>query len=298
MRQYTRREAIKTGLAGVGLAVTPSCCRTSVPSRGLYHADDRVYLGQTGVRASRLAIGTGIKAGRYTSALLRKGQKHFEDLMHHYLDQGLNFFEMADWYGSHHYTRTSLKGVPRQNYVLSTKIWTKDNANPPPSGGALVEVDRFRRELDTDYLDICLIHCQTRADWPYFQARVRDELSELKSKGIVKAVGVSCHGYDSLRVAAEDPWIDIIFARLNNKGGRKFKMDGPVGETEKILKRARVNGKAVVGMKIFAEGRLIQPKEKDASLLHVLHGGLVDAVTIGMQEQWEVDDCVERVGKV
>ena len=73
-------------------------------------------------------------------------------------------------------------------------------------------------------------------------------------------------------------------------------MDGSVEEITATLKLARANGKAVVGMKIFGEGTLIKPEEKDASLKYVLNSGAVDAITIGMRKVEEVDDSVMRVG--
>ena len=83
--------------------------------------------------------------------------------------------------------------MPRDKYILSSKIWPRKEYWNSPSGGAKEEVDRFRKELNTDVLDVCLIHCMTDGQWPTTFARIRDELSELKQKGVVRAVGVSCH---------------------------------------------------------------------------------------------------------
>jgi predicted aldo/keto reductase-like oxidoreductase len=156
-------------------------------------------------------------------------------------------------------------------------------------------VDRFRQELGADTLDICLLHCMLNDQWPTEYERMRDELSELKSKGAVRAVGVSCHNFGALRVAASHPWVDVIFARINHKGGEAYSMDGTADEVAQVLKLARANGKFVVGMKIFGAGKLIKPEEKDASLKFVLGNRLVDAMTIGMLKTEEIDDTVSRV---
>ena len=95
-------------------------------------------------------------------------------------------------------------------------------------------------------------------------------------------MGVSCHDFGALKVAAEHPWVDVIFARVNYKCGTEYSCDGTVEEVSDVLKTARKNGKAVVGMKIFGAGKLTKPEEKDASLKYVFTNDLVDAITVGM----------------
>jgi predicted aldo/keto reductase-like oxidoreductase len=165
-----------------------------------------------------------------------------------------------------------------------------------PSGGAIEEVNRFRKELNTDLLDICLIHCMTDTKWPDTFKRIRDELDEMKEKGAVKAVGVSCHDLGALKVAASHPWTDVILARINNVG-KEALMDGTPEEVSAVLKRARANGKIVIGMKIFGEGKLTGPEQKDASLKYVFDNELVDAITIGMMKPQEVGDTIRRANK-
>jgi hypothetical protein len=101
-----------------------------------------------------------------------------------------------------------------------------------------------------------------------------------------------------LKVAAAHEWVDVIFARINHKGGREYSCDASAPELAKVLKTARANGKAVVGMKIFGAGKLVKPEEKDASLSFVLGNDLVDAVTIGMLNPDEVDDTLQRMARV
>jgi predicted aldo/keto reductase-like oxidoreductase len=135
------------------------------------------------------------------------------------------------------------------------------------------------------------------SQWIGNEARVRDELSELKQKGTLRAVGVSCHDHGALKIAATHPWVDVIFARINHKGGEEYIMDDTVEEVTKTLKLARANGKAVVGMKIFGAGKLVKPEEKDASLKYVLGNRLVDAMTIGMKTNEEVSDSISRINQ-
>jgi predicted aldo/keto reductase-like oxidoreductase len=204
--------------------------------------------------------------------------------------------DSADLYGIHPYVRRALDGVSRDKYTLLTKIWPREEFWNMPSGGAEKEVDRYRKELNTDIIDICLIHCMTDTKWPNTYERIRDELDEQKEKGTVRAVGVSCHDFGALKVAATHPWTDVILARINNVG-KSAAMDGSPDEVSAVLKQARANGKVVLGMKIFGAGKLVSPQAKDASLKYVLKNDLVDAITIGMLSPEQVDDTIKRMNK-
>jgi aryl-alcohol dehydrogenase-like predicted oxidoreductase len=258
-----------------------------------------VPLGQTGLKVTRLAQGTGFNGYNHSSEHTRRGKEAFDRLARHSLDQGIAFFDMADLYGSHPFVKDVIKGLPRDKFTLLSKIWPRKEGWVTPSGGAKEEVDRFRKELDTDRLDVCLIHCMQNAKWADEYERIRDGLSELKQKKIVRAVGVSCHDLGALKVASQHAWVDVIFARINHKGGSQYVCDGSVEEVSAVLKTARANGKAVVGMKIFAAGKFAnQPEEKDASLKYVFTNRLVDAITVGMLTTEEVDDTLKRMSAV
>ena len=300
MKKHTRRDFLKTSAGSAGmLAAAPSVLEALDASRAVSFAgSDVVTLGKTGIKVSRLAQGTGFSGGSQSSAHTRMGQEAFSKLLHHSLDEGVTFMDMADLYGSHPYVIKTVKDVPRDNLVYLTKLWPQEADWITPSGGAKREVTRFLKELNTDRIDVCLIHCMLNDQWPTEYERIRNELSDLKESGAIGAVGVSCHDFGALKVAAEHPWVDVIFARINHKGGREYSCDASAPDLAKVLKRARANGKAVVGMKIFGAGKLVKPDEKDASLSYVLGNDLVDAITIGMLNPGEVDDTLQRIAKV
>lgn len=299
MKAITRRQFITGTIAGVGAtAIIASPLRSQETKQGSFKGSDVVELGKTGIKVSRLAHGTGYNGSRRSSAHTRLGQKAFTELLRHSFDNGVFFIDMADLYGSHPFVRETFKGIDRSKLVYLSKIWPHKADWTTPSGGAKEEVERFLKELNTDYLDICLIHCVMNDKWADQFKRVRDELSELKEKKIVRAVGVSCHDFGALKVAATLPWTEVIFARINYKGGRDYSMDASVEEVTEVLKTARKNGKAVVGMKIFGAGKLVKPEEKDESLKYVFKNNLVDAITVGMLSTNEVNDTLERMSKI
>jgi aryl-alcohol dehydrogenase-like predicted oxidoreductase len=292
---HQRRRFLRASLAGAGLlSVSPRLALSAVAARS---AADRVVLGRTGIRCSFLAQGTGFNGWARASDHTRLGQPAFTRLLRHGFDEGVNFLDMADLYGTHSFVREAIRGLPRDRFVMLTKIWPRKADWVTPSGGARPEFDQFRRELGTEMIDVCLIHCAVDDRWAQEYGRMRDELQALKEQGSLRAVGVSCHDHGALKVAADDPWVDVIFARINHRGGKEFSCDDTAPEVAKTLKRARANGKAVVGMKIFGAGKLTRPEDRDASLAYVLGNDLVDAMTIGMKSVEQVDDTVARIGK-
>jgi aryl-alcohol dehydrogenase-like predicted oxidoreductase len=295
MKRLTRRHFLGTSVAGAGLLAAPGLLRGETTS---FKGSDQVPLGKTGIQVSRLAQGTGFNGYNHTSEHTRRGKASFDRLLRHSLDNGITFIDMADLYGSHSFVKDVIKGMPRDKLVLLSKLWPRKESWVTPSGGARQEIDRYRKELGVERIDICLIHCMTDAKWPTQYERVRDELAAMKEKGAVRAVGVSCHDFGALKVAAEHPWVDVIFARVNYRGGEEYACDASADEVAAVLKKARANGKAIVGMKIFGAGKLVKPEEKDASLKYVFSNALVDAITVGMLKPEEVDDTLKRMARV
>jgi 1-deoxyxylulose-5-phosphate synthase len=274
-----------TGLFGAKAAA-------AAPSKAV----EVVTLGKSGVQVTRLAQGTGWNGSARSSAHTRLGEKAFQSLIRHDIDHGVTFMDSADLYGSHPYLRNALRGVPREKYTVLTKIWPRTEFWNSYSGGAKAEVDRFRKEFATDYLEVVLIHCLMNDKWTNEFKRTMDEMAELKEKGVVKAVGVSCHDFGALKVAAASPWTDVLLVRINNVG-KAAAMDAPVEEVVPVIKQAKAAGKGIIGMKIFGAGKLTAPEQRDASLKFVFQNKLVDAVTIGMMSEAEVTDTMARIDK-
>ena len=299
MVNVTRRQFLKTSVAGAGLLVAvPRMLRAAEPATTGFRGTDLVPLGKTGIKVSRLAQGTGYNGYNHSSEMTRAGKESFDRLLHHGIDHGINFIDMADGYGSQPFVKDVIKGIPRDKLVLLTKLWPRKEKWNTPSGGAKEEMQRYLKELDVERIDICLIHCMFNDQWPTEFERIRDELSELKEKGVIRAVGVSCHDLGAMKVAATHPWVDVVLARVNNKCGKEYLCDGSLEDVAGTLKTARGNGKAVLGMKIFGAGKLTQPEQRDASLKYVFTNGLVDAITVGMLKPAEVDDTLERMSQV
>jgi 1-deoxyxylulose-5-phosphate synthase len=295
MKKTSRREFLQTGAAGLaGLTILSSGIKgfNFAPSGTTI---DKVKLGKTGLTVSRVALGTGSAGWKKVSNQTRLGMNKFVELSQYAYDKGIRFFDTADMYGSHTYVREALKVIPRENVTILTKVMTYDQEGWYKTEPFQTSLDRFRKEIGTEYFDIFLLHCMTNGQWPTEFKQYMDELSKAKEKGIVKAVGISCHNLEALTEAAKNPWVDVILARINHHGA---KMDGTPEQIMKVLETARLNGKGVIGMKVFGMGDLIKDNEREASLNFVIRSGNVHCMTLGLESKGQVDDAVSRVMRI
>jgi len=269
-----------TGLTGMGF--TPATATV-----------DKVKLGNSGLSVSRVALGTGSIGGNHQSNQTRMGISNFVKLAHHAYDRGVHFFDTADSYGSYPYVREAFKEIPREKITLLGKMWTEnDPSKAEPVDKAL---DRFRTETGSDYFDIMLLHCMMNGKWQDEKKRYIDYFSKAKQDGKIKAVGVSCHNFEALKVAVDDPWVDVILARINPF---RAHMDGSPAEINALLERARNNGKGIIGMKIFANGDRVLETDREESITFALKKTSIHCMTLGMENIPQVDDAVDRVMRI
>ncbi len=249
-----------------------------------FSASDTVTLGSTGIKTSRLAMGTGTVGSEHHSHQTALGVKGLSDLLLNGYDHGLRFFDAADSYGSHPHVAEALKHVQRDKVTVLTKSWARDAAS------MRADLDRFRKELGIDYLDVCLMHCVTESDWTDRYRGAMGVLSEAKQKGIIRTHGCSCHSIEALRAASKSPWVEIDLARINPIGAY---MDADPETVVGVLKEMKSKGKAVVGMKILGQGKLRD--RQDEAIKYALSLNLLDAFTIGAESKQEQEDLIRRI---
>ena len=289
MSQFTRRDFLKTTVAVSAVAVSGGALTAAAAKRS---ATDWVTLGNSGVKVTRLAFGTGTRGGMIQRQL---GQDDFTRLVRYAYDHGIRFFETADSYaGMPEMLATALKGIPRDTYRLMTKMAPQQ---PDPAAS----IDRLRAALGSEYIDIVLLHGVRTADWPQEREATRDALSAAKQKKIVLAHGASVHGLVPLRVCPGTTWLDVTLCRINHNGTMMDNLrgdaqtPGDVAEVTTHLREIHGQGTGVLGMKIIGEGRFTTPEDRDASIKYVMGLGVVDAVTIGYKSPAEIDEAIERI---
>jgi aryl-alcohol dehydrogenase-like predicted oxidoreductase len=294
--RISRRQFIKGAAVTAGVALTAGSSASAAPAKT---ATDQITLGNTGIRLSRLGIGTGTISGSVQRSL---GHEKFNDLIRYAYERGITYIDTGDSYQTHPWVRDAIKGLPREKlYIQSKIIHMGAFGSPSPP---LETLDRFRRELNVDYIDTVLIHCQIDPNWDEHSKSLIDGLEEAKVKQIIRAHGVSCHSLPALRKAAAMNWVNVNLVRINPQG---VEMDSPetsvftksnethVPAVVEQLKIMRKNGHGIIGMKLIGQGQLTDIKERRRSLTWVMQSGIVDAVVIGMKNKEEIDEAILHI---
>jgi len=297
MTRTSRRDFLKSSLAaavlsGAGAGKPAWAAKKSAP--------DFVPLGKSGVQVTRLAFGTGTFGGRIQHDL---GQEGLTRLVRHAYDSGIRFFETAEGYGGGMMPQmlgTALKGLPRDSYRLMTKYGGRSTESPQ------ARIDRFRKDLNSEYIDILLIHGVRSPQWVEQNRPVQDAFSEAKQKKIILAHGASVHGLQGLATFPGNQWLDVALLRVNHAGVRMDTAVLPedtnaIGDVDQVVAHARklhAQGTGVLGMKLIGEGRFKKPEEREAAMKFVMNLGVVDAVTVGHASTAEVDESIERHNRV
>lgn len=244
----------------------------------------QITLGSTGLRTSQLAIGTGTSGWAGSSNQTRLGFDECVNLLCYAFDRGITFWDLADQYGSHSEAAGALQAVGRDNVVVTTKTTSRERK------AVTADVERFCQELHTDCLDIVLLHCLTQADWANRFADSADALTRCQERGLVRAVGVSCHDFGAFQSAAVNPWVEVVLARINYAG---IQMDAPPPDVIPVIKQMHSAGKGVYGMKVFGCGQLSH--DPRGALRYVLDIGCLDAIVLGMESLEQIDENVELI---
>jgi aryl-alcohol dehydrogenase-like predicted oxidoreductase len=296
-KKITRRQFLTKVSAGAGTVLIGKAILASPLNASPIPVDpfQIVSLGKTGIKTTLLGMGTGFSGNNRSSNITRAGVA--EPLIRQAYNKGIRFFDCADSYGTHKFAAAALAGIPRDKYILGSKMWVSQGGIPEPERpDANIVIDRFRKELNTDYIDLIQLHCMTEAGWTDKQKRQMDILENLKAKNIIRAHGVSVHSLEAMEAAAESPWVDVIHVRINPYGEA---MDNSAEVVAPVLEKLHKAGKGVIGMKLIGNGKFRNDPEKiDASLKYVLGLGTVDMIIVGFELPEQIDNYIGRVESV
>ena len=255
----------------------------------------KITLGETGLQTTLLGLGTGVNAINRSSFMTRQQRDKSVALIRYAYDKGIRYFDCADSYGTHGLVAEAKQKMDRDKLFITSKMWVRGGGIPDADkADANVEVDRFRKELKTDYIDLIQLHCMVDPDWTDTQKKQMDILDNLKAKGIIKAHGVSVHTLEAMKAALKSPWVDIIHVRINPYG---IAMDKPdPKEVVEVIQQLHKAGKGVIGMKLVGNGQFRDDSKKiDNSLRFVLGLGCVNMLIVGFEEPAEIDNYLSRM---
>jgi 1-deoxyxylulose-5-phosphate synthase len=288
MTQSSRRTFLKTGLAAGALVGAETLSLSAERPK----ATDWVTLGRSNVKVTRLAFGCGSMSGQVQMNL---GQQEFTRQVRYAYDRGIRFFETAESYGeTPRMLGIALKGLPRDSYRIMHKVTTFHAVDPHK------KLEELRSAVDTEYLDIMLLHWQHTSNWPAETAHWQDAINEAEHKKTIMTHGASVHGLPALRQVPGNKWLDVAMIRVNHNGTR---MDtevadadqlGNVNEVVQHVQQARKEGMGVVSMKLAGEGQFGHEDRQRAMRFAFKTAG-VDSVTVGYKSTQEIDEAIDNL---
>lgn len=150
-----------------------------------------INLKNTDLKVSRFCMG-GCPMGGYNWG--RVEQDELVGAIRKAIDTGVNFFDTADTYGLGQSEKTLAKGLGanRQDVIIETKFGVRVEGGKTfyDNSPAYIEaaLDNSLRRLDTDYIDIYLIHYR---DGVTPMEDVVEKLIQLRDKGKIRYFGLS-----------------------------------------------------------------------------------------------------------
>jgi len=291
-RQFLERTALAAGALALasGTASTAQSAQTAAQRTAV----DQVTLGSTGLKLSRLGIGTGSNNG---VVQLADGVEAFNNLIHHAYDQGITYIDTSRTYRTFDRIAGAIKDLPREKLFILSKL-------PDQPTDVLAEVDQHRKTFNTDYVDCLLVHCMFKDRWTDSWKRTLDGLNEAQDKKWIRAKGVSCHSLPALRTAITSDWPEVHLVRVNPQG---IRMDGmeevmwvnngsPVHDPAPVLaelKNMKAKNRGVIGMKIMGNGEFKSDAEREKSVRFAMSLPELDAVVIGFKSPEEIDKGIK-----
>lgn len=156
-------------------------------------------LSNTGIEVSPIGLGT-VKFGRnqgvkYPAAFSLPTDKEILHLLSVAADLGVNLLDTAPAYGTSEERLGKLLKGQRHQWVLSTKVGEEfidgESAFDFSKDNIIKSVDRSLKRLNTDYLDIVLVHSNGEDERIINHDNAFLTLADLKQAGKIRAFGMS-----------------------------------------------------------------------------------------------------------
>ncbi len=298
----SRRNFIRKSVETVGVVAIGNELISNAEAAPVRTASDWVQLGRinkNNVKIPRLGMGTGSINGKVQRDL---GQEGFNKLVAYAYERGVRYIDTADNYKTHELIREAIKAnkIPRDQIFIQTKLPIREETIKDP----MATMDRYRKELGTDYFDSLLIHCATKETWVEDMKALMDAFDQAQAKGWIKTKGCSCHGLRALRAATKNDWVEVQLARINPQGHHVDQdlpnvhaPQGKYDEAMKEIKSMHAAGRGIIAMKLCGNGDFTKPEDREKAVQHAVKCGFVDAMVIGFKNNAEIDEAIERINR-
>ena len=236
---------------------------------------EHLELGNSGIKVSRLCFGSLTMTPFQANLSIDEGA----DLIKYAYSKGVNFIDTAELYDNYEYIRKALEDINRNDFVITTKCYAYTKKMAEES------LDKALKELDTDYVDIFLLHEQESEHTIRGHYEAIEYFLKAKEKGKIRAFGISTHRIEGVLGAIKYDEAEIIHPIINKYGiGIQ---DGSVEEMLDMIKKANSIGKGIYGMKPLGGGHLISKAEECFNFVKEIP--YIHSIAIGMQSRDEID---------
>lgn len=242
----------------------------------------QVRFGALSLRVSRVCVGTGSSGMGSTSVQGRQSPAEYAEVLVEAFRQGINFWDTADNYGTHPHVAFALQRVPREQVVITTKVYSENAAALDR------DVQRSWEELGGSWIDVLLLHEVDSLAELAEKEQCLEALLAWKERGLVKAIGVSTHSIDVLERLVVHPRVDVVFTNYNKANEH---MDASRRDYEKALETAYAVGKGVYVHKTLNEGKLAH--RYDEMLEWNLTRPFIHSVAMGVTSRAELGKLIE-----
>lgn len=169
-------------------------------------------LGRTGLHLPILSFGASSLGAEFRQVTLEEVLASVRVA----LECGLNFIDTSPFYGrgmSEVLLGVALKDVPRESYLLSTKLGRYDLAHFDFSAKRVAEsVDVSLHRLGTDHLDIVLCHDIEFVPLQQIVDETLPALRRAQQAGKVRFIGISGYPMKALRFVLEQAELDCVLS--------------------------------------------------------------------------------------
>lgn len=240
-------------------------------------------LGNTDIEVSKLCFGSLTITPFQANLPIDEGA----ELIKYAYSKGVNFLDTAELYDNYEYIRVALKDIDREDFVISTKCYAYDTKTAESS------LKKALKELDTDYIDIFMLHEQESEYTLKGHYEAIEYFMKAKERGLIRAFGMSTHMVKGVMGANKYSEVEIIHPIINKLGiGIQ---DGTVEDMLEALKIAHNMGKGIYGMKPLGGGHLIGRAEEAFNFVRDIP--YLNSIAIGMQSKDEIDANVSLAEK-
>jgi aryl-alcohol dehydrogenase-like predicted oxidoreductase len=169
-------------------------------------------LGITGLQLPILSFGASSLGAEFREVDLNEAVRS----VHVALDHGMDFIDTSPFYGrgmSEVLLGQALKGIPRDRYLLGTKLGRYSVAHFDFSAKRVVEsVDISLERMKVEHLDIVLCHDIEFVDMSQIVEETLPALRKIQAQGKVRFVGISGYPMKIFRYVLDRTDLDVVLS--------------------------------------------------------------------------------------